>query len=214
MSPKNKPRGWFEFLLAMDCETTGLIMNEPNPMYCPATGERHQAVSWGLIVADVDTLKPIEKLYLEIKWNDKSKAQQEANPDWGKRAEGIHGLTRQHLEVNGMTEAEAIEEIANKLLMKYWGPTGNIRTLGHNVMTFDLPVFRDMFSRHGIDLRFGNRHYDTNSIGFGTFGTFTSDDFFESTGFEKRGDHNALVDAEQALEATRRIRKIFQKAIS
>jgi hypothetical protein len=100
------------------------------------------------------------------------------------------------------------------MVLKYWGPTVSIRTLGHNVHTFDLLFFRDLFRRHGIELTFGSRHYDTNSIAFATFGTFNSDDFFDAVGFEKRKEHNALVDAEQALEATRIIRTVFQKAIS
>lgn len=212
-SPKDKPRGYFQYMLAMDCETTGLCTNQDDPTHNPETGERHQTVSWGLIVADAATLKPIEKLYLEIKWNEKSKAQQAKAPAWGTRAEQIHGLTQEYLEKNGLTEEEAVVKIA-ELLLKYWGPTVSIRTLGHNVHTFDMPFFRDLFRRHGIELTFGSRHYDTNSIAFATFGTFNSDDFFDAVGFEKRGDHNALVDAEQALEATRIVRKIFQKAIS
>lgn len=209
---KNKPRGSFNFLLAMDCETTGLCLNQDDPSYNPKTGERHQAVSWGLIVADAVTLKPIEKMYVEIKWNETSKAQQKQNSKWGAKAESIHGLTREYLEKNGLNEEDAVAKIG-ELVLKYWGPTVSIRCLGHNVHTFDMPFFRDMFRRHGIDLNFGSRHYDTNSIGFATFGTFNSDDLFEAVGFEKRGDHNALVDAEQALETTRIVRKIFTKAI-
>jgi len=210
---KDKPRGSFDFLLAMDCETTGLCLNQDSPVENPKTGERHQAVSWGLIVADAATLKPIEKMYVELKWNEKSKKQREANAKWGTHAEKIHGLTYEYLEKNGITEEEAVAEIGS-MVLKYWGPTVSIRTLGHNVHTFDLMFFRDLFRRQGIELTFGSRHYDTNSIAFATFGTFNSDDFFEQVGFEKRAEHNALTDAEQALEATRRVRKIFQGAIS
>lgn len=213
MTTKNKPRGSFNFLLAMDSETTGLCMNQDDPTHNPETGEYHQAVSWGLIVADVTTLKPIEKLYVEIKWNDKSKEQQKKNPAWGTKAESIHGLTQSYLEQNALTEEEAVVKIG-ELILKYWGPSSTIRTLGHNVHTFDMPFFRDLFRRHGIPLKFGSRHYDTNSIGFAAFNTFNSDDLFEAVGFKKRSEHNALVDAEQALEVTRIVRKIFTEAIS
>lgn len=211
-TPKDKIRGSFDFLLAMDCESTGLCLNQDDPTYNPVTGERHQAVSWGLIVADTYTLKPIEELYIEIKWNEHSIAQAQHSPKWGRKAEAIHGLTREYLETNALTEEQAIEQIGS-MILKYWGPTVSIRCLGHNVHTFDMPFFRDLFRRHGILLTFGARHYDTNSIGFATLGTFTSDEYFDKLGFEKRGDHNALVDARQALESTRRIRKIFQKTI-
>jgi DNA polymerase III epsilon subunit-like protein len=187
-------------------------MNQDDPSVNPHTNERHQTVSWGIIVADAHTLKPIEKLYVEIKWNEASNKQRKGNAKFGAHAETIHGLTREYLEENGITEEEAVEKIGS-LLLKYWGPNVGIRTLGHNVHTFDMPFLRDLFRRHGIELQFGSRHYDTNSIGFATFGTFNSDDLFEAVGFEKRGEHNALTDAEQALEATRIIRKVFQKAI-
>lgn len=209
---KGKIRGSFDYMLAIDCETTGLCLNHETPVFNPKTGERHQAISWGIIVADVKTLKPIEKLYVEVKWNKTSKLQRKEDSSFGTKAEQIHGLDFQYLEKNGVTEEEAVVMIGN-LIVKYWGPTVSIRTLGHNVHLFDLPFLRDLFERHGVPLSFGNRHYDTNSIGFATFGTFNSDDLFEAVGFEKRGEHNALTDAEQALEVTRIVRTIFRTTL-
>src|SRR5271167_1552797 len=95
---KGKPRGHFNYLLAMDSETTGLCVNEDDPTFNLKKNEFHQSVSWGLIVADASTLKPIEKLYVEIKWNEKSKAQRKANAKFGVHAEGVHGLTFDYLE--------------------------------------------------------------------------------------------------------------------
>ena len=207
----DKPRGYFKNVLVIDSETTGLCMGQESPVYNAKTGERHQTVSWGIIVADTATFTPVEKLYVEIKWNETSKQQRKANPEFGKRAEAVHGLTYEYLEANGKTEQEAVVEIGN-LIMKHFGPN-HVRTLGHNVATFDVPFLRDLFERHDIPLDFGNRHVDTNSIGFATFGTFNSDDLFELIGFEHRENHNALTDAEQALETTRVIRTIFQQAI-
>lgn len=212
-SPKNKPRGHFDYLLAIDCETTGICLNNDSPVYNPNTGERHQTVSWGVIVADAKTLKPIEEKYVEIKWNLESLKQKKDNPNFGKRAEEIHGLTRNYLEENGIDEEDAVVEIGG-LILKYWGPEVSIRTLGHNVHMFDLQFLRDMFERHEIHLRFGNRHYDTNSVGFVTFGTFNSDDLFETVGFDPRGAHNSLDDAKMALETARRIRVLFQRCIN
>lgn len=209
---KGKIRGSFDYLLAIDCETTGLCFNNPTPVYNEKTGERHQAISWGIVVADATTLKPIEKLYTEVKWNKSSKLQRKENGLFGTKAEQVHGLDFKHLEEKGISEDDAVVQIGN-LIVKYWGPTTAVHLLGHNIQSFDLPFLRDLFERHEIPLRFGNRHYDTNSIGFATFGTFTSDEFFEAVGFEKRGNHNALTDAEQALEATRIIRTIFTNAL-
>lgn len=211
-SPKDKPKGYFEHLLAIDCETTGLCFSDESPVYNPKTGERHQTVSWGIIVANATTLKPVEELYVEIKWNEESKKQRANNPEFGKGAEKVHGLTFEYLEKNGVTEEEAVVQIAN-LILKYWGPTVSVKTLGHNVHLFDRAFLLDLMTRHGVDLTFGNRHMDTQTAGFITFGTFTSDELFERVGFEKRGDHNSLDDAKMALESARIIRLIFQSAI-
>ena len=202
---KGKPTGWFQYVLAMDAETTGLKFNSDDP------SEGHQAVSWGMVVADAHTLKPIEELYVEIQWNEDSIAAKKADPKFGVHAEKIHGLTRAHLDKNGMSEEEAVVEIAN-LILKYWAD-GNIRCLGHNVATFDIWFLKRMMRRHGIELKFGSRHIDTSGTGFINFETYTSDELFELVGFDARGDHNALDDAKMALESARIMRLIFQSAL-
>lgn len=211
-SPKDKPRGYFEKILAIDCETTGLCFSNDSPVYNPDTGERHQTVSWGVIVARADNLKPIDELYVELKWNDESVKQREADSSFGKKAEEVHGLTKEYLDENGVTEEEGIVQIGS-LIMKHWGPTNRVVTLGHNVHTFDMPFLRDLFGRYEVELKFGNRHIDTNSIGFINWNTFNSDDLFGMIGFEERGDHNALEDIKQALEVAHMTRVVFQKAI-
>lgn len=208
---RGKSKGYFQYVLAADCETTGLCFNSDNPAYNPKTGERHQAVSWGLVVADAHTLKPIEELYLEIKWNDHSLDAREADSTFGRKAESIHGLSLEHLENNGVDEQDAVIQIG-ELILKYWGDQ-NIRMLGHNVATFDLHFLRTMFREYNIELKFGNRHVDTSSVGFVCFETYTSDQLFEECGFEQRKDHNALVDAKYALGAARIARLIFQNAL-
>ena len=51
----------------------------------------------------------------------------------------------------------------------------------------------------GIEIKFGNRHIDTNSIGFGVYQTYNSDDLFELVGCAKRNKHNALDDARNVV---------------
>jgi len=201
---KGKPRGYFEKILAMDCETTGLAINRDDPSYDPEKGIEYQSVSWGFIVADAATLEPIEKMYIEIQWNGESK--------WDNRAQKIHGLSKEHLKKNGFTEAEAVEAIGT-LIMKHWGPTVRIGTLGHNVATFDIWFLKRLFRRQGIELSFGSRHVDTSSIGFVNWNTFTSDQLFKAVGFEDRGDHNALDDAEMSLEAARVTKLLFNTCL-
>lgn len=209
---KGKPKGYFKYMLAMDCETTGLCFSVDHPTYNPITLEQHQSISWGLVVIDSETLEQVDELYIEIKWNDISKAQRKKDKTFGTFAEKIHGLTFKHLEKHGVTEEEAVIKIWD-MVGKYWGPTSSIVTLGHNVHLFDLDFFKDLFRRNGINLKFGNRHVDTNSIGWAAFETFTSDQLFELMGFEARGEHNALDDIKMTIASAKAVRDIVQNAI-
>jgi len=134
-----------------------------------------------------------------------------ADPEWGKAATRIHGLTQKYLKDNGVSEQEAVVQIAN-LIIKHWGPTVQVKTLGHNVHSFDIQFLRSMFRRHGIDLPIGSRHYDSNSMGFIT-GAYTSDALFDTMGFDTREAHNALEDARMALESCRRIKVLWNSKV-
>lgn len=209
---KTKPVAYFQKLLAIDCETTGICFHSDSPVSNPTTGEIHQTVSWGLIVADAVTFEPVEQLYVEIKWNDTSRAARNKNPNFGLKAEQVHGLTFNHLEQHGITEEEAVIKIGN-LILKHWSPKVSIKTLGCNITTFDIPFLRDLFRRHGIELNFGSRHYDTNSLSLGTVGAYDSNDLFESLGFEKRKEHNSLDDARLALESFKSISTLWRSLV-
>jgi hypothetical protein len=202
-----KPQGWCQYVLACDSETTGLCFDSDNP--AEKGDERHQAISWGFIVADTATLKPVESKYIEVKWNDASIAAREKDPNFGKRAEAIHGLTFDYLEEHGMKEKDAAEEVA-LLILKYWGPDVAVRLLGHNVATFDLFFLRQMLRNHDLEIKFGARHVDTSGSGFVTFETYTSDQLFDICGYQTRGSHNALADTKMALGSARAMRTIFQ----
>lgn len=201
---KGKPAGYFEKLLAMDSETTGLAFNSDDPSYDPKTGEEYQAVSWGLIVADANTLLPIDELYVEVQWNGDSA--------WSPKAEAVHGLSKDYLYHNGMSEEDAVATIGN-FIIKHWGPDNSIRTLGHNVATFDHWFMKRQTRRHGIDFRFGNRHVDTSTIGFVNFEVYTSDQLFSLMGFDDREEHNALDDARMSLASARYARTLMKAAL-
>lgn len=199
-----KARGYFEKILVVDCETSGMAFNVDDPSYNPATGEVFQSVSWGLIVANAQTLKPVEELYVEIKWDGESK--------WEARAQQVHGLTLEHLEANGLSTEDAVVEIAG-LILRHWGPDTPVCLAGHNVATFDMLFLKRLLRSQGIEVRFGNRHVDTNSIGFGVYTTYNSDDLFEQVGCVKRGDHNALEDARNVLRTLQVTRGLFNECI-
>jgi DNA polymerase III alpha subunit (gram-positive type) len=196
-------RGYFSKVLSMDCETSGVNVNSDDPSI------GYQAVSWGLVVADADTLKVIDKLYVEIKWNGEAK--------WNKKAEAIHGLTIEYLDKNGLTEEEAVTEIAN-FVYKYWDPKSeyssqrSIRCIGHNVATFDIWFMRQLFRKFELEFNTGARFIDTSTLGWAVFGCFNSDDAFELIGV-KRESHNALEDAEASLALVKTTRMMSRKML-
>lgn len=194
-----KPRGYFDYFLSVDCETSGMAFNEDDPSINTKTGQVYQSVSWGLVVVDATTLKTVEELYLEIKWDGES--------EWDKRAEKVHGLSLAYLEENGMTSEDAVVAIAG-LILKYWGPDVPVCLAGHNVQTFDLWFLKRLLRSQGIEIKFGNRHIDTNSIGFGVYQTYNSDDLFDTVGCAKRDKHNALDDARNVVRAIRVTRSL------
>jgi Exonuclease len=206
MAQDKKPRGYIEKVLFIDAETSGLAYSSDDPSYDSVTNEVFQAVSFGLIVANAQTLEPIEDLYVEIKWNGDSK--------WDKRAEAVHGLSLGYLEENGMDEEDAVVAIAS-LILKYWGPESPVCLAGHNVATFDKFFLNRLLKKHGISIRFGSKTIDTNAIGFATFGTHNSDDLFAVVGCPERdpAKHNALTDAHNALTAVRVVRQLFTRCV-
>lgn len=202
-----KPRGYIEKLLIVDAETSGLAYNEDDPSYDSVTQKEYQAVSWGFVVASAITLKPIEELYVEVKWNGES--------EWSKEAERVHGLSLKHLEANGVSSEEAALMIG-KLILKYWGPDSPVTLCGHNVMTFDAWFLKRQLRRHGLNkIKFGSKNVDTNAIGFAAWQTHNSDDLFAAVGLPERDatKHNSLDDARSCLQVLRVTRGIFQQCL-
>lgn len=198
------PRGYFKYILAADSETSGIAFGGDDPSYDAETGEEFQAVSWGFLVLEFDTLKEVDRLYVEIKHNGDS--------GWNPKAEAVHGLSKQYLAQNGVNEEQAVEQILS-LIIKYWGPDSPICMMGHNV-AFDLAFFKRMTRRHGVNVKFGNRMIDTNSIAAVTFGTFNSDDFFDVAGLPARELHNSLEDICYTVESVRRVKMVFNAGIN
>lgn len=197
----------FDFLLGLDFETTGICLNNDDLLYNKSTGERHQAISGGFLIIDAKTYKVIEKLYVEIKWNDESHRQRKQNPDFGKYAENIHGLTLEHLDLHGVEEEEAVTDIAN-LIIKYWGTSSPLNCLGHNVQ-FDIRFLKDMFERYDLNLSFSQRNIDSLGIGHAMWGVHNSDELFSLLVGTERGAHNALDDIEMTLESIVTTRTLF-----
>jgi len=203
----------FTRILAIDSETTGVCIGQDDPLYRPSTGERHQALSWGLLVVDADTLTVLDKEYIEVKWNEESKRQRREDPNFGLFAEGVHGLTFDYLEENGIEEAEAVEEIGS-IILSNWGDTSPLTMLGHNIQ-FDKRFLQEMMERHGINLRFSARQIDSFSVGFINWRAFNSDELFAIASDDgPRDSHSAIEDIELTLESMRLTRTLFEEYVN
>lgn len=197
--PSLSPYGIGKYGLALDWETSGSDFDGKSH-------EKYQGLSFGAIIFDTDTFTEVESVYVEMKF-DASKY------GWSKEAEAIHGLSREHLEANGLTREEGLAELLN-LIVKYMGPDpGKILFLGHNC-EFDINFTNQLASDFGMHLKPFHVVLDTASTGFITAGIYKSVDLFEIFTGESRGLHNALDDARQCLATARGIREIFQAGLN
>lgn len=194
-----------QLILALDFETSSMFFRPcPSPSTNRETGEYCQVVSGGFIVADINTFLPIASLYIEVKWDGISV--------WHDGAFKVHGLSKQHLDDNGLTEEDAVLKIG-EFLMEHFDCSRAIQLLGHNVASFDVHFLYDMFARQGVQLNISNRIVDTYSLGEVMLGAKSSDQLFWEMGLPNRDPamHNALTDAEHALTVARKFKQIANK---
>lgn len=189
-----KPAQLPKFGLALDWETSGYSF--------PNFAAKHQGLSFGAIIFDFKSFEPVEELYVEIKFNDKY--------EWNMGAQGVHGLTREHLEANGVTQEEAALQLAG-LLMKYFG-TDEFPLLGHNVY-FDRDFLVQLATDAGLEFKIRPRMIDSSMLGEVLFEHDRSNDLFELMGFEARGAHNALDDIRMTLAVVRRAKELFVQGL-
>ncbi len=197
------PTGYYNRILAFDAETSGIFFAKNPARDSEDPTKRYQCVSWGLVILDGD-FNQLDEMYIEIAWDGKSL--------WDSKAEAVHKLTKEYLEANGTPFEEAYVKIAN-FIFRWFGNTPVV-TLGHNSISFDQEFLASDMEELGIRLRFGNRHLDSNTLGYTLFNTYTSDQLFDALGQKDRGDtHNALDDIKRTVEAFRVSRAIAKQVI-
>ncbi len=196
--------------LWIDWETTGADFDQGYN----TTFSKYQGISIGLVVADNETFEEVDSLYVEFKFN--------ANDyQWTDGAEAVHGLSREHLEQNGLTQEEGLAEIV-EFILKHFGdkvismadqvPVGKVQIGGHNV-DFDIQGLQHLFNKFNLRLGIHHVKLETSGAAFIAIGEYRSNVTFEFFGGAVRANHNALDDARLALSAARGIRQLVQAAL-
>lgn len=183
-----------KFGLAIDWETSGYSL--------PDYAAKHQGLAFGAIIYDCATLESVEELYCEIQFDPKY--------TWEKAAEGIHGLTIEHLS-KGMTQEEAAAALAN-LVIKYIG-TEPVQALGHRVR-FDQAFTDQLLASLGIEFKWHPVIIDSCMLGSVLLETSRSEDIFMMLGLPERGKHNALEDIQNTLASIQIMKTYFMQGLA
>ncbi len=174
--------------MSFDCETSGLIPGK-------YVGE-HQMISFGAVIFDCRTYEIIDKLYVEIQFDESKK--------WDAGAERVHGLSREHLKKHGISEEDALVKLL-ELQLKYFGPEEDVLIMAHNP-NFDKAWLQDLYDRYEINAKIWFRAIDTCAIAMAMLGVARSDDLYEACQLPKRAEHNALEDALYSVYAMKYLR--------
>lgn len=211
MTTKRKPAQIPQWGLCIDWETSGSTWGGDSSIL-------HQGVAVGIIVFKTSDFTAVEELYLEIKFD-------ESKYKWSDEAEKVHGISREHLEQNGVTQEEAAQQLV-ELIVKYWGTQPKVMLLGHNT-EFDRRFTNQLLQTVGVEfsaerseedacpvwIQVHHVLLDTSSCSFIVSGVYRSDEMFAMIGFDERGAHNALDDARMTLDTAAVFRALMKEAL-
>jgi DNA polymerase III epsilon subunit-like protein len=183
-----------KYILVLDTETSGSTFGTYEETF-----QKYQVLSVGAIVATSDTFEPVATLYFTIKF-DASKY------EWSDGAEKVHGLTREALERDGLTDEEAAATLA-EFILTYFG-TGKVMFLGHNP-DFDIAGMDQLLEKHGLMPDLHHVVLDTSALGFITVGKFRSTELFNLMCGTRAEKHNALDDAHMTLQVAQNVKLIM-----
>ncbi len=183
--------------ICIDWETSGSAWGEDSTI-------NYQGVSFGAAIFRLDNFEVVDTLYQEIKF-DATKYL------WSDGAQKIHGLTREHLEANGVTPEEAAVELMS-MYVKYFSPDEYVYILGHHV-DFDIAFTEQLLKPFDIMFKIGATRIDTSGTGLIMFGIHKSEDLFNFLGLPARTTHNALEDVLLTVEAAKTMRMITESVL-
>ena len=192
VTPYNVPK----FGLAIDFETSGYSV--------PDYAKSHQGISFGAIIFDVGSSEPVESLYVEVQFD-------ESRYKWEMGAEKVHGLSRDYLQKNGVSQQEAAVLLCN-LIIKYIAVGDDVLLLGHRVH-FDKAFIKQLTESIEVELTYHPNTIDSCSMGIALMEIAKSEDVFQMMGMPPRQEHNALEDIMYTLLSVKRMKQLFFNGI-
>lgn len=184
-------------ILVVDIETTGSTFGSYEETF-----SRYQAISFGAIVARSDTFEEVASLSFLVKYDPRY--------EWSEEAQKIHGLTKERLEAEGLTNEEAAVELA-EFILNHFG-TGKVMFANHNPW-FDIEGMRQLLGPFNVMPDLHHVVLDTSALGFVTIGQYRSNDVFPFFNGERAEVHDALDDARMALGVLRGIREVVNSVL-
>lgn len=183
--------------IAIDWETSGSAWGQDSTI-------DYQGIAFGAAIFRLADFEPVETLYQEIKFDD-------SKYKWQDGAQRIHGLSREHLAANGVTQEEAAVALAS-LVIKYFAPDEYLYILGHHI-DFDIAFTEQLLNPFEIMFKIGATRIDTSGTGLIMLGIHKSDELFDTLGLPARTTHNALEDVILTLQAAKTMRAIANAAL-
>ena len=186
-----------KFILVVDVETSGTTWESYEETF-----KRFQAISFGAIIAKSDTFEEVATLAFKVQYDPKY--------GWSPDAEKIHGITKEQLAAEGLSNEEAAAELAG-FILDHFG-TGKVMFANHNPW-FDIEAMRQLLEPHGVMPDLHHVVLDTSSIGWVSIGEYKSDKVFGFFNGERQPVHDALDDARMALGVLRGVKQLVQTAL-
>jgi DNA polymerase III epsilon subunit-like protein len=90
-------------------------------------------------------------------------------PGFDPAAMKVHGITREHLESNGVPAADAMRRLSEFVEKRLRKTGGRAVFVGHNAV-FDWSYIAWYFERYGVSNPFGYKALDTKSLAMGRLG--------------------------------------------
>lgn len=187
--------------LCIDWETSG---NDYHAKDVWELAQRYQGVSMGAVVFDLQTYDIVDSMYVEIQF-DPTRYQ------WTPEVEKIHGLTRDYLAANGVSQEEATKQFF-EMYLKYFSPDSTVILLGHNT-NYDIAFTDQLLAQFGVMFKLKKTVLDTSVACQIGLDLYRSDDIFHFLGLPERQAHNALEDCVYTVEAARRFRDIVRRGL-